>query len=180
MAGVRKMLLPVGDGTYRCGRCGWIGEPYLHGTRLRCPPCKAASAAIWRSKNMDRIVSYQRRYALDRIQHPRPYVRQEYRRLRKLWLRAGGVTAKELRAIAERDGHRCVYCGTAPKTFCFKGGNLVGFDHVVPRIAGGKHAASNLVVCCAPCNIAKGKKDASEFLDFRSRRDADLMGENRT
>jgi 5-methylcytosine-specific restriction endonuclease McrA len=51
------------------------------------------------------------------------------------------------RALFARDGHRCVYCGSA--------GRLT-LDHVVPRSRGGDSVWENVVTSCAPCNLRKG------------------------
>jgi 5-methylcytosine-specific restriction endonuclease McrA len=51
------------------------------------------------------------------------------------------------RALFARDGHRCVYCGSA--------GRLT-LDHVVPRSRGGDSVWENVVTSCSPCNLRKG------------------------
>ena len=52
------------------------------------------------------------------------------------------------RAVFNRDGHRCQYCGALAE-------NL---DHVVPRSKGGPHTWDNVVASCTPCNARKGDK----------------------
>lgn len=52
-------------------------------------------------------------------------------------------------AINLRDGFRCAWCerdlhGAAPRD--------VTLDHLVPRIEGGTHDASNLITACQKCN----------------------------
>ncbi len=47
----------------------------------------------------------------------------------------------------ERDGGRCVACGTDFE---------LQFDHVIPFAAGGGDTVENLQVLCGPCNRAKG------------------------
>lgn len=49
--------------------------------------------------------------------------------------------------IFERDGYRCVACGSAE--------NLT-LDHVVPLAHGGSNGAENLQTMCRSCNHAKG------------------------
>ncbi len=52
------------------------------------------------------------------------------------------------RAVLERDGHACVYCGTRADTI----------DHVRPRSRGGLHVWTNVVAACARCNHRKGDR----------------------
>ena len=58
------------------------------------------------------------------------------------------------RALFARDGHRCVYCGSA--------GRLT-LDHVVPRSRGGDSVWENVVTSCAPCNLRKGNRLPEEL-----------------
>lgn len=60
------------------------------------------------------------------------------------------------RAVFERDGEKCVYCGSETGPF--------HLDHVVPVVQGGHSRADNLVVACAPCNLSKGGKTPSEWV----------------
>lgn len=57
--------------------------------------------------------------------------------------------------IYERDGHKCVYCGSAES---------LSLDHVVPRSKGGSNSEDNLVTACQPCNSSKGAKDLSDWM----------------
>lgn len=67
------------------------------------------------------------------------------------------ISAKRRKAIYERDGHRCHYCGAT--------GRLT-LDHKTPQSKGGTHDDDNLVTCCSSCNSAKRGKDYDEFLAF--------------
>jgi 5-methylcytosine-specific restriction endonuclease McrA len=86
---------------------------------------------------------------------------QEETRLkaRARWLREGTVTRKDLEAIVERDKACCVYCGDPVASLCDRL-RLRGFDHVLSQRHGGRHEASNLVVCCQTCNASKRHKPA--------------------
>lgn len=57
--------------------------------------------------------------------------------------------------VMERDGRKCVCCGTTDGPF--------HLDHVQPVVAGGKATADNLVVACAPCNLSKGSKPLRQW-----------------
>jgi len=53
--------------------------------------------------------------------------------------------------ILKRDDFRCAYCGKQ----ALEDGAGLHLDHVVPRIAGGRDIASNLITSCAECNLSK-------------------------
>lgn len=61
-------------------------------------------------------------------------------------------------------GGRCHYCGRGMTLKWRKRQtpppNGATIDHVKPRCAGGTDDESNLVVCCAACNAAKGRVDS--------------------
>jgi 5-methylcytosine-specific restriction endonuclease McrA len=58
--------------------------------------------------------------------------------------------------VYQRDGHRCQYCGHG-----FPLAQL-SYDHVVPRVAGGKTNWSNIVTACRTCNARKGSRTCDE------------------
>lgn len=60
-------------------------------------------------------------------------------------------SATRRRNCYERDGWKCVKCGSTE--------NLT-LDHVIPRVLGGKDWLKNLQTLCKPCNQAKGPKIA--------------------
>jgi 5-methylcytosine-specific restriction endonuclease McrA len=57
------------------------------------------------------------------------------------------------RAVLDRDGHLCVYCGVRADTI----------DHVRPRSRGGQHVWTNVVAACARCNHRKGDRLLAEL-----------------
>jgi 5-methylcytosine-specific restriction endonuclease McrA len=57
------------------------------------------------------------------------------------------------RAVLDRDGHLCAYCGMRADTI----------DHVRPRSRGGVHAWTNVVSACARCNHRKGDRLLTEL-----------------
>lgn len=57
--------------------------------------------------------------------------------------------------IRERDGFMCYYCGVR-----VSGGHI---DHKNPRSRGGSNRRNNLVLACAPCNLAKNDMTAQQF-----------------
>lgn len=87
-------------------------------------------------------------------------VRERERRTRRRLERAHAALAGEAapprrrpiprgvrQAVFERDGGRCVECGSAFD---------IQYDHVIPLALGGADSAENLQILCAPCNRAKG------------------------
>ncbi len=68
----------------------------------------------------------------------------------------GELAGWELRAyLLEKFQHRCAYCHIRDVRF--------EIDHQIPRSRGGSHRASNLVLSCHDCNVAKGNQTAAEF-----------------
>jgi 5-methylcytosine-specific restriction endonuclease McrA len=51
-----------------------------------------------------------------------------------------------------RDGFRCQYCGEKKKK------SELNYDHVVPRVQGGKTKWENIVTSCYGCNDRKGSR----------------------
>lgn len=73
--------------------------------------------------------------------------------------------AERLRAVLERDGPACVWCGRLL-------GGLVEAttDHLVPRVKGGPSWLENEVAACRRCNRERGHRGIVEWLDECDRR----------
>jgi HNH endonuclease len=65
------------------------------------------------------------------------------------------------RAVFQRDGFRCVYCGRV-----FDSPELT-VDHVESRVKRGDHSPGNLVTACKACNTQKGGAPAWIYLRDR-------------
>lgn len=148
---------------YHCKKCGWSGEVT---SKPHCLPCYAKAMREWRAKNPEKYKAQKARWA-KRMKQERPdYYRQRRRKYylpatgkrqrvrREAWLKAGDVTKAQLLHIVKIWQGCCAYCGKRVETYCSPL-HLRGFDHVTSRAQGGKHTASNIVVCCRACNEAK-------------------------
>ncbi len=58
--------------------------------------------------------------------------------------------------VFTRDGFRCQYCGDR------KPPHDLNYDHVVPRVRGGKTVWENIVTSCYACNDRKGSRTVAE------------------
>jgi len=61
----------------------------------------------------------------------------------------GPVPFATVRAVFDRDGQRCAWCG---------GTERLHVDHIVPRAKGGSNEAGNLQVLCRDCNLKKSDR----------------------
>lgn len=68
--------------------------------------------------------------------------------------RERGLGRKLRQTVIARDAGRCRYCGCVPVE--------THIDHVRPVSRGGRSVIENLVVACAPCNLAKGAKEVAK------------------
>jgi 5-methylcytosine-specific restriction endonuclease McrA len=75
-------------------------------------------------------------------------------------LKKGGAVKQGVRFsrinVYTRDGFRCQYCGER-KTM-----RHLNYDHVVPRVRGGKTVWENIVTSCYACNDRKGSRTPEE------------------
>ena len=58
--------------------------------------------------------------------------------------------------VFTRDGFRCQYCGERKRM------DALNYDHVVPRVRGGKTVWENIVTSCYACNDRKGSRSPDE------------------
>ncbi|MEO8877599.1 MAG: HNH endonuclease [Polyangiaceae bacterium] len=58
--------------------------------------------------------------------------------------------------VFARDAFCCQYCGERKEM------SALSFDHVIPRVRGGKTAWENIVAACYRCNIRKGSRTPEE------------------
>lgn len=106
----------------------------------------------WREENPEAYKA-----ARDKFRSLNPGVQRAYSHSRRIKTGAG-MTARQLSDWVKAQDKRCFYCDCACES-------SYHVDHIVPLAKGGEHRESNLVIACAPCNLAKGACDAVEFLD---------------
>lgn len=69
------------------------------------------------------------------------------------------VSASQRKRIFERDGKRCIECGSTDD---------LTIDHIVLRSAGGTSLDDNLRTLCASCNNARPKRNHGSMIDLSS------------
>lgn len=81
---------------------------------------------------------------------------------------------KMRKAIKERDGDTCRYCGCTVNWYDRKGIQGATYDHVNPK---GGDTLDNLVICCRRCNTQKGQRtpETAGMALRESRPDLDLF-----
>lgn len=115
-----------------------------------CQSCHAERVAEWHQAGIEEENSNIRKLKIVYGEHWRHYAAPEY-------------FYTTLRG--ERDF--CLYCGTKfdevkPGLF---NENSVHLDHMDPLEKGGEHSIRNVVYCCGPCNIKKGKVRFAQWLE---------------
>lgn len=70
----------------------------------------------------------------------------------------GRITAADIKDALDCSEGRCPYC--LDKLVH----GQIHIDHVVPLSRGGHNTRSNIVACCADCNLRKNDKTAREFV----------------
>ena len=82
--------------------------------------------------------------------------RAEYSRIRGGFGRTSLSVAKR-RAVFERDGQECQYCGAALEWSAYH------CDHIEPASKGGSDALVNLAASCVGCNLSKKDRSLSQW-----------------
>lgn len=77
------------------------------------------------------------------------------------------VTRKQGLLILERDQFRCRYCGLDGRAR-FENALVMGVDFIVARAHKGENDPNNLVACCRPCNVIKGRRLFSNFEEAKA------------
>src|ERR1700675_2116546 len=77
------------------------------------------------------------------------------------------VSLAEGLKILERDQFCCRYCGLDGRA-SFENALIMSVDFVVPRARKGKKDPSNLVACCRPCNMIKGRRVYGSFEEAKA------------
>jgi HNH endonuclease len=77
------------------------------------------------------------------------------------------VTRRQGLRILVRDQFRCRYCGLNGRA-SFENALIMGVDFVVARERKGKNEAGNLVACCRPCNLIKGRRLFGSFEEAKA------------
>jgi len=91
----------------------------------------------------------------DELLRPKP-LRQRSTRLRQR--NSERVEEWKRQHVYLRDGGRCVYCGA---TIAY---GRIHVDHSVSRANGGTNHLNNLRTACGGCNLAKGGRNARQFV----------------
>lgn len=86
-------------------------------------------------------------------QHPVPLVLRVSRYI--AW-RSRRLPSPSRKAVLERDGHTCQYCGRALPA------SQLTLDHVLPRAQGGQSTWENLVAACRDCNGYKAARTPAQ------------------
>lgn len=82
---------------------------------------------------------------------------------------AGGVSEVVRQEIFDRDGRKCLECGSADD---------LSLDHKIPRSKGGSHDKENLQTLCRRCNSAKNNRQAKSDIDGESVNHRSIIGQS--
>lgn len=71
------------------------------------------------------------------------------------WTSRDGRIGFSFRAVHDRDGWRCGYCGVDVERTPQHVNTMATVDHIVPKSAGGESSWLNLITACYKCNSEK-------------------------
>lgn len=77
------------------------------------------------------------------------------------------LSREDAMKVFTRDHFQCQYCGL-DGLHQFTNWMILTVDHVHPHAKGGARRMDNLVTCCQPCNLIKGKRLFKTFEDAKS------------
>lgn len=115
-------------------------------------------------KNRDKALEWKRKYYQENKEKYAEWERRAHEKNPHIHLAAKSrymarqhgceVIPYDRKAVYERDGGRCRYCGKATKAV----------DHVLPLSRGGPDSFENVVLCCHSCNVSKNNRTVEEWL----------------
>jgi 5-methylcytosine-specific restriction endonuclease McrA len=168
------------DGYKFCTKCGEIkpvSVEYFHrnkmttdGFRPHCKVCVAEYARVYRKVNARKRIEYGRQWYAANKAHTvrrnhahykanRELYRAAYQRRRARKLAAeGSHTAADIQAQYKRQNGKCYWCGK-------KVHETYHVDHIIPLSRGGSDNADNLVISCPYCNLSRGSRLPSEWIE---------------
>lgn len=76
------------------------------------------------------------------------------------------LSREDAMKVFTRDQFQCQYCGL-DGLHQFTNWMVLTVDHVHPHYHGGARKMENLVTCCQPCNVIKGKRIFKSFEDAK-------------
>jgi 5-methylcytosine-specific restriction endonuclease McrA len=77
------------------------------------------------------------------------------------------LSRQDAMKVFTRDQFKCQYCGL-DGLHQFTNWLVLTVDHVHPHAHGGTRKMENLVTCCQPCNVIKGKRIFKSFEDAKA------------
>ena len=139
----RRMAIEEGRLTFVSGpdHPQWQGGPKGLRERQIASGKSAAWLRRYRAKNPDKVKEF--------------CARRKHRVL-------GRLPRGTIPRIRKAQGDRCAICSVSLK----RKGHV---DHIIPVSKGGKHAASNIQLLCAGCNLRKSDKDPIEYMQSLGR-----------
>jgi 5-methylcytosine-specific restriction endonuclease McrA len=81
--------------------------------------------------------------------YPQPIIKED-KTTEKIMVVRNTITEAERDAIFDRDGRKCLRCGTS---------EYLQIDHIVPFSKGGTTSRENLQTLCKSCNCRKGNRN---------------------